>query len=89
MPALSKIIWTVPALVVIATLPALAQVDADLAKKCRTLMIRAHPVEMYSPTGSAAVQRAYFDQCIRNQGDMSQASTSRESGPRSTVGQGN
>lgn len=86
MRLLSKIIWIVPALVVMAT-PAVAQVDADLAKRCRTLMLRAHPVEMYGLTGSAAAQRSYFDQCIQRQGDMSEAD-SRQNRPQSTVGQG-
>jgi hypothetical protein len=89
MRVFSKLIWVVPALVMTATSPAPAQVDADLAKRCRTLMLRAHPVEMYGMTGSAAAQRSYFDECIRKQGDMSEAADSRKNVPQSTVGQGN
>lgn len=90
MRMLSKMILVVaPALVVTTMSPVLAQIDADLAKRCRTLMLRAHPVEMYGSTGSAAAQRSYFDQCIRQQGDMSEAAASRGSQPQGTVGQGN
>jgi hypothetical protein len=47
-----------------------AQISADLARQCRTMMLKAHPTEMYGTTGSAAAQREYFQDCIKRQGRM-------------------
>ena len=87
-----KISWVALMLVVgvTAAVPANAQISAELAKKCRALMIKAHPVELHGPSGSAAAQRAYFQECIRQQGNMPEAEHGdRASSPRSTTtGQG-
>ena len=68
--------------------PVNAQISAELAKKCRALMIKAHPTEVYGPTGSAAPQRAYFKECISRQGNMSDTKASGHPQP-STTGSGN
>jgi hypothetical protein len=56
-----------------AATPSRAEIRVDLAKKCRALMIDAHPTQFYSATGTAAMQRDYFKQCISRQGRMDKA----------------
>ena len=56
-----------------AATPLRAEISAELAKKCRAMMIEAHPTQMYGPSGTAAVQRSYFRQCISRQGRMDDA----------------
>jgi hypothetical protein len=65
----------------LAATPLRAGISADLAKKCRLMMIAAHPTQMSGTTGTAAVQRDYFRQCISRQGRMDDAEPS-------TTGQG-
>jgi hypothetical protein len=50
--------------------PARAEITADLANKCRELMVKAHPTTMYGTTGSAGAQRTYFKECLSRNGDM-------------------
>ena len=64
-----------------AATPLRAEISADLAKKCRAMMVTAHPTQMFGTTGTAAVQRDYFRQCISRQGRMDNAEPS-------TTGQG-
>jgi hypothetical protein len=64
-----------------AATPLRAGISADLAKRCRAMMITAHPTQVFGPTGTAAVQRSYFRQCISRQGRMDDAQPS-------TTGQG-
>jgi hypothetical protein len=46
-------------------------ISADLAKKCREMMVKARPVEPAgSSRGSAQAERDYFRQCIDRQGKM-------------------
>ena len=59
-----------------AATPLRAAISADLAKKCRALMITAHPTQMFGTTGTAAVQRDYFRQCLSRQGRMDNAEPS-------------
>ena len=66
-----SIVALASAMVVSAT-PARA-IDAELAKQCRAMMIKAHPTETYGPTKSAELQRDYFKQCIANNGKMDDA----------------
>jgi hypothetical protein len=75
---------------VTAAVPANAQSSAELANICRALMIKAHPVELYGSSGSAAAQRAYFQECISRQGNMPEAEHGDRAGsPQSTTtGQG-
>jgi hypothetical protein len=56
-----------------AATPSHAAISADLAKKCRAMMVEAHPSQFYGATGTAAVQRDYFKQCISRQGRMDKA----------------
>jgi hypothetical protein len=64
-----------------AATPLRAEISADLAKKCQAMMIAAHPTQMFGTTGTAAVQRSYFRQCISRQGRMDDVQPS-------TTGQG-
>jgi hypothetical protein len=53
-----------------STRPA-AALTAELAKLCRSMAIKAHPTARPgSATGTAAAQRAYFQQCVENNGKM-------------------
>jgi|tagenome__1003787_1003787.scaffolds.fasta_scaffold20228278_2 hypothetical protein len=45
-----------------------AQVSADLAKQRRAMMVKAHPSVLYGQSGTAALQRQYFGECIKRQG---------------------
>ena len=56
--------------------PLRAEISADLAKKCRAMMVTAHPTQMFGTAGTAAVQRDYFRQCISRQGRMDNAEPS-------------
>lgn len=47
-----------------------AGISGDLAKKCRALMVKAHPSILFGRTGTAAAQRAYFAECVRREGNM-------------------
>jgi hypothetical protein len=67
--------------------PADAQITADLAKRCRELMVKAHPTDRFSPSGSAEKQRAYFQECIKRQGRMEDGRAQGET-PAGTTGQG-
>jgi hypothetical protein len=60
--------------VTIALTTASAQaITADLAKKCREMAIKAHPtLPAGSPTGYAAAQRSFFNECVAKQGNMAE-----------------
>ncbi len=46
-------------------------ITADLAKKCRALMLKAHPYEWPGGrNGVAQAQRDYFNKCVANNGEM-------------------
>jgi hypothetical protein len=46
-----------------------AAITAELAKKCREMMIKAYPTRPAgSRTGAEQAQRDYFKQCIANKG---------------------
>jgi hypothetical protein len=79
---IAKVIGVILVLItgVIAS-PAHAQINADVAKKCRALMVKAHPIDVFGSTGSAAAQRSYFQECVRRRGDMPDE--------KSTTGKGN
>jgi hypothetical protein len=53
-----------------AAVPVRAEISTDLAKNCRAMMEKAHPTQMYGASGTAALQRDYFRQCINRQGKM-------------------
>jgi hypothetical protein len=59
-------------LAVPAGVPTQAGISVELAKKCRALMVRAHPSILFGRTGTAAAQRAYFGECVRRNGNMSE-----------------
>lgn len=67
-----RIIWftVLFTLATIATAPVHAGISVELAKKCRALMVKAHPTILFGPTGTAAAQRAYFAECVRRSGNM-------------------
>jgi hypothetical protein len=89
MRAVSKLNWVLLVVMMTVTWPALAQIDVDLANKCRTMMIQAHPTVAFGSTGSAAAQRSYFQECVSRRGDMPEASKSGENRAQSTTGKGN
>lgn len=62
--ALAMVVWT-------AERPATA-ITAQLAKQCRGLAIKAHPYKLVGEKGpgSAQAQRAYFNECVANGGEM-------------------
>jgi hypothetical protein len=60
--------------------PANAQISADLAKKCRMLMLKAAPIRIYGNIGRGAAERRYFQQCINQQGKMPEDSHESKSG---------
>jgi len=58
---------------------ATAPTPAEIAKKCRDMMIRAYPpVRPGSKTGNAQQQREYFQACIAQKGKMGGDATSTE-----------
>ena len=63
-----------------------AAISADLAKKCRALMLKNHPTELFGESGTAAAQRAYFADCVRR--GQSDSGGSATAPPPSTTGQG-
>jgi hypothetical protein len=83
MTALPRVFATSIALVLCLLLvpPALAQRDAaharkpltaQLAKKCRALAFKAYPPEpIGSKSSNAKAQRAYFEDCVAKNGNMS------------------
>lgn len=58
------------AIVVAEVSSAHAQISAAIANKCRAMMIEAHPTQRYGTSGTAALQRAYFQECVRRKGNM-------------------
>jgi hypothetical protein len=49
---------------------------ADVAKKCRELMVKAHPpLPAGSTKGSSQAQREYFRACVAQDGKMDETST--------------
>jgi hypothetical protein len=55
--------------------PVLA-ISVDLAKKCREMAIKAHPLAPAGTKAYAEAQRAYFRQCVTNDGNMDDNSSS-------------
>ena len=58
-----------------------AQITADVARQCRTMMLKAHPTTMYGRTGSAAAQREYYQDCIKRQGKMDDSGSEPANAP--------
>jgi hypothetical protein len=54
--------------------PAQAATSATLAKKCRAMMVQAHPSVMFGLQGTATMQRDYFNECVRRNGNMAESS---------------
>ncbi len=72
-----------------AATPLHAAITAQLAKTCRGMMIKAHPLEVFGPSGSAAVQRSYFAECVRRNADMPKSNDNAAAPAQpSTAGQG-
>jgi hypothetical protein len=79
--------WFIIALVLgfLAMEPANARITVELAKKCRALMIKAHPIKLYGRTGSEAAQRIYFQNCISRQGKMPKVAPVSKTGQKNQV----
>ena len=72
-----------------AASPLHAAITPQLAKTCRAMMIKAHPIEVFGHDGSAAEQRRYFAECVSRNADMPKADGNTAAAPRpSTSGQG-
>jgi hypothetical protein len=56
-----------------AATPDTGSPTAELAKKCLTLVIKAHPVQRAGSdrSGYAQAQRLYFHDCVAKNGNMS------------------
>jgi hypothetical protein len=81
--AIRMIGWSAALALALATPPPLhAAITAQLAKTCRAMMIKAHPIEVFGANGSAAAQRHYFAQCVARNADTGAAP------PPGTTGQG-
>jgi hypothetical protein len=52
---------------------------AELAKKCRQLALKAHPLARPgTKSGSAQAEREYFTECIRKGGHMDEGSAGKK-----------
>jgi hypothetical protein len=58
-------------------------ITAELAKKCRLMSIQAHPTRLPGTknTGVEAAQRAYFSNCITNEGKMEATDSNQDKTP--------
>ncbi|HZP75187.1 MAG TPA: hypothetical protein VFB45_03500 [Pseudolabrys sp.] len=74
------------ALTTAAIPPAHAEITAELANKCRALMVKAHPTLMYGSTGSAGAQRTYFKDCLAHNGDMPEPAAQQSGSDPSATG---
>jgi hypothetical protein len=78
---MEKILTALAALIVAVQLSLLGTVSpagaisADLAKKCRDMAIKAHPMELPGAKPYAQAERDYFKTCVSNNGKM------QDSGP--------
>ena len=53
-------------------------ISAELAKTCRALAIKAHPMQPAgSRTASGEAQRRYFQECVAKRGNMENAVPAR------------
>ena len=73
---------------VMTAVPAQAQISESLAKQCREMMVKAYPTQLYGTTGTAARQRDYFQQCIKQQGKMDNNSKIDSGSEPTTTGSG-
>ena len=51
---------------------------AELAKKCREMMLKAYPTQKAGKPGNAQKQREYFQTCIAQKGKMEGDAASTE-----------
>jgi hypothetical protein len=67
--ALAALIVAVQLFLLGAVSPA-AAISAELAKKCRDMAIKAHPMELPGAKPYAQAERDYFKTCVSNNGQM-------------------
>jgi len=60
--------------------PAVA-ISAELAKKCRDMAIKAHPMTLPGSTPYAAAERDFFRVCISKNGNMTNTDTEKAPPP--------
>ena len=59
-------------------------ITADLAKKCRELMVKAYPpAPIGSKHGTAQEERQYYQACLAHGGHMSDQPSVEDSNPKS------
>jgi hypothetical protein len=63
-----------------AASPAVA-LSVELAKKCRDMAVKAHPMTLPGTTPYAAAEREYFRVCVSKNGDMSNSDTEKSPPP--------
>jgi hypothetical protein len=63
-------------LILPAASPAVA-ISVDLAKKCRDMAIKAHPMTLPGTTPFAAAEREFFRACVSKNGNMSNTDTEK------------
>jgi hypothetical protein len=66
-----------------------AAISLDLAKKCRTMALQAHPYKLPGEKGpgSATAEREYFTQCVAKGGNMTEQNSA--TGQKGESGQSN
>ncbi len=75
--AVAAVIVAVQILVLFAAAPAVA-ISADLAKKCRAMAIKAHPLARPGTKPYAQAERDFFSECIAKDGEMQDANPQKD-----------
>jgi hypothetical protein len=74
--------FTLILIVISAGNNAASAITVELAKKCREMSIRAHPLTLPgTKTGTAQAERDYFRACVANNGAASPDDTQRTTVP--------
>lgn len=71
------------AAVMSATVMPAAAISVELANKCRSLALKAHPYKLPGEpgAGSAQAEREYFNECVARGGNMPSDSSSTGAAP--------
>ena len=65
--------------------PAVA-ISVDLAKKCREMAIKAHPPTAPGTTAYAQAERDFYNQCVKQNGEMQDNGTPKDFASRTALG---
>jgi|SRR5208283_903586 len=62
--------------------PPASAITVELAKKCRAIALKAHPMSLPgAKNGTAQAERAYYSACIANNGTMPDNNTQNTTAP--------